>query len=304
MSNYVKSLVSVVMPTYKRSEMLTRAIESVLSQTYRNIELILVNDNEPYDDYTEQLKECVKRYTIDPRFHLIIQEKHINGAVARNVGIRSAVGEYIAFLDDDDWWEKNKIEEQVKELEKLDLSWGGVSCKFTLFDQNGNVLGKSQKYKDGYIYKDILFLLSDVATGTLLLRRELFDSTRYFDETLLRHQDLQLLVDFTFKFKLKEVDKYLHCVDVSDTRNRPDPEKLIKYKKAFFDSIQPIMETLNDKERKCIYAMHKFELGYTCIKNKEFGRGLKYCLAVFESPTSVVLAMKKTINKMAQLRQH
>lgn len=297
---YITGLISVVMPTYKRSDMLTRAITSVLNQTYHNLELLLVNDNDPNDDYSHELVKRVEKFHGDPRFHLIMQEKHVNGAVARNVGIKRAAGEYIAFLDDDDWWEANKLEEQVKELQRLDESWGGVSCKFRLFDHSGNVIGKTQKYTDGYIYKDILYLLSDVATGTLLLRHEAFDNTRYFDENLLRHQDLQLLVDFTSRYKLKEVDQYLHCVDVSDTRNRPNPNKLIKYKKAFFESIKPVMDSLTDKERKCVYAMHKFELGYVCAKNHDFSNGIKYCAAILTSPMALRKAIKKTLTKVKQ----
>lgn len=298
---YVEDLVSVIMPTYKRSEKLLRAIDSVLNQTYKNLELLLINDNEPFDEYTEQLKQKVERYSNDKRFHLIIQDKHINGAVARNIGIHRAKGQYIAFLDDDDWWELNKLEEQVKMLKSLDDSWGAVSCKFTLYDQKENIIGKTKKYRDGYIYKDILNLMSDVATGTLLLRHDYFDTTRYFDENLLRHQDLQLLVDFTSKYKLKEVDQYLHCVDVSDTQNRPDAQKLIKYKKEFFKSIKPIMDSLSENEKKCIYAMHKYELGYVCLKNGNKKQGLKYCKAVLRSPKACGLALRKTVLKIVQI---
>ena len=299
--SYIDGLVSVIMPTYKRSEKLIRAIESVLTQTYTNIELLLVNDNEPGDEYTEKLKQRVKEYENDPRFHLIIQEKHINGAVARNVGIRRARGQYIAFLDDDDWWEKDKLKQQVEVLSSLDEDWGGVSCKFTLYDQNGNVIGKTSKYKDGYIFKDILYLLSDVATGTLLLRHKALDCAGYFDEKLLRHQDLQLLVSFTSKYKLKEVDQFLHCVDVSDTQNRPDPEKLIRYKKAFFESIKPVMDSLCESERKSVYAMHKYELGYIYLKNGDKKNSIKNCLAVFSSPRTIIYAAQKTLIKIRQI---
>lgn len=288
------------MPTYKRSEKLLRAIDSVLNQTYSNLELLLVNDNEPLDAYTQQLKTRVAKYSDDKRFKLILQEKHINGAVARNIGIKQANGQYIAFLDDDDWWEKNKLEEQVKTLRSLDDTWGGVSCKFTLYDKNGNIIGKTRKYKDGYIYKDILNLMSDVATGTLLLRHDYFDTTRYFDEKLLRHQDLQLLVDFTSKYKLKEVDQYLHCVDVSDSQNRPDAQKLMQYKKAFFKSVKPVMDSLSEKDRNCVYAMHRFELGYVCLKSGNKAQGASYCKSVLKSPKACGLALKKIITKLIQ----
>ncbi len=301
MKKYVDGLVSVVMPTYKRSDKLTRAIESALNQTYNNIELLLVNDNEPEDIYTYELKKQVERYTNDKRFHLVMQERHINGAVARNVGIKQARGQYVAFLDDDDWWETKKIEQQIEILNQLDNSWGGVSCKFTLYDENGRIVGKTSKYRDGYIYKDILYLISDVATGTLLLRHELLDTTRYFDENLLRHQDLQLLVEFTSKYKLKEVDKYLHCADVSDTQNRPDPQKLVRYKRAFFKSVRPIMNTLTEKERRCVYAMHKYEIGYVYIKSGDVRNGIRYFASVFGNFKVLTLAARKTANKVVQV---
>ncbi len=293
MTEYTEGLVSVIIPTYRRSDMLDRALKSVLNQTYTNIELLLVNDNIPDDEYSKALVKRAKQYENDDRFRLVFQEKHINGAVARNVGIRQAKGEYVAFLDDDDWWEPSKLEKQVAELSTLDDSWGGVSCKFTQYDENGNVVGKSEKYPDGYIYKDILYLLSDVATGTLLLRRKAFDTTRYFDEKLLRHQDLQLLVDFTSQYKLKEVDEYLHCVDISDAQNRPNPEKLIEHKKAFFESVAPVIAEMTASERKCVRALHRFELGYVYLRNKKIGKALIYCLSIFSSPNAFVLGVKK-----------
>lgn len=302
MSDYIKGLVSVVMPTYKRSEMLIRAIESVLTQTYTNLELLLVNDNNPGDVYSLDLINKVAKYRADVRFRFIEQDKHVNGAVARNVGIRQAKGEYIAFLDDDDWWMPTKLETQVDVLNKLDDSWGGVSCKYTLYDSTGSVIGKSVKYCDGYIYKDILYLLSDVATGTLLLKRTYFDTTRYFDENLLRHQDLQLLVDFTSRYKLKEIDEFLHCVDVSDAQNRPNPEKLISYKTAFFESIGDTMDGLTSNEKKWVFAMHKFELGYVYFRNKRYIKFIVCCIPVLCHIRTIYMAIKKVNNRFKMMR--
>ena len=293
-SKYIKGLVSVVTPTYKRSEKLPRAIESILAQTYTNIELFVVNDNDPNDDFTQYVKTITENYLRDHLFHLIIQEKHINGAVARNIAIKRAKGEYIAFLDDDDWWEKNKLEEQVNVLQSLDSSWGGVSCKFRLFDENGKVVGKSSKYDGGYIYKDILSLYSDVATGTLLLRRAALDETGYFDENLLRNQDIQLLAQFTYKYKLEEVNQFLHCVDISDNQNRAvTEERLLSVRKALYKSLDPIMSQLSKSEFRCIDAMRDLELGYVLISQKQYIRGLKYISSILRSPSATILAFKK-----------
>lgn len=296
-SNYIKGLVSVVMPTYKRFDKLPRAIESVLNQTYSTLELLLVNDNDPNDKFTEYVKEISKKYLSDTRFKLILQNKHINGAVARNIAINHAKGEYIAFLDDDDWWEHNKLEEQVKTLSKLDNSWGGVSCKFKFYDINLNIIGKTRKYRDGYIYKDILFLQSDVATSTLLLRRSALDETGYFDEKLLRNQDLQLLVFFTYKYKLMEVDEYLHCVDVSDAQNRPSGEKAVSVVNNFFKSVKPILDTLTPSELRTVKAMRYLEIAYSYFNERRYKLALKYIIKVFKSPTAIKLSLNKYINR-------
>lgn len=300
MERYKKGLVSVIIPTYKRTDKLDRAIWSVLEQTYRNLELLLVNDNVPDDEYTKALLEKIKTYQTDPRFHLLLQERHINGAVARNFAIKQAKGEYIAFLDDDDWWEKNKLEEQVKELSALDDSWGGVSCKMTFYDKSMRVISKSKKYPDGNIYKDILTLQSDVATGTLLLRHTALDDAGYFDEKLLRNQDLQLLVFFTYKYKLKEVDKYLHCVDVSDNQNRAsDGYKAITIKENFYKSVKPILCTLTKPEIICVDGMRNFEIAYIFFRGHDYKNAMKYGISIFRSPKVFCLAMRKTINRLS-----
>ena len=105
--------VTCVIPSYKRCDTVTRAIDSVLAQTYKNIEVCLVDDNVPGDEYSQRLQEALKKYDGDSRVRYITQEKHINGAVARNVGIKAANGEFIGFLDDDDEWLPEKIEKQM-----------------------------------------------------------------------------------------------------------------------------------------------------------------------------------------------
>ena len=297
MEKYIEGLVSVVMPTYKRSEKLSRAIESVLGQTYYNIELLLVNDNDPLDEYTKELKKRVKKYEKDNRFKLIIQERHINGAVARNVGIKKAKGEYIAFLDDDDWWEKNKIENQVKKLQQLPNEWGGVSCRIKQYNDK-ELIAKLPLYRNGHVYKDILMLKSDFATGTILVRHTALDETGYFDETLLRHQDLQLLVNFTYEYKLYQLDEFLHCCDVSDVQNRPNVKKIIESKKAFFKSIKLIMRTLTRQEKRCIKSMHYYEVAYVALKCKQYDAFGAYLFKGAHSFSGTILFLRKIFLKM------
>lgn len=297
MSLYIEGLVSVVMPTYKRSDKLIRAIDSVLTQTYSNIELLLVNDNDPNDSFTNELKKRVEHYLSDPRFRLIIQEKHVNGAAARNVGIKQAKGEYIAFLDDDDWWKPQKIERQIEVLKKLSSEWGGVSCKIERYNNEILVL-RQPSYPSGYVYKDVLMLNSDFETGSLLLKHAALDETGYFDEKLLRHQDLQLLINFTFKYKLMMVEEYLHCRDISDAQNRPNVEKIINAKKALFESVKPVLDSLTNSERRQVFLLNKAEVGYVQLRNGAFIRGIGNLLGLLTSPKAFYYEFVKLLNKV------
>lgn len=297
MGKYIDGLVTVIMPTYKRSEKLTRAIKSVLDQSYTNLELLVINDNEPDDAYTKDLVIRLAPFENDKRFRLIMQEKHVNGAVARNVGIRLAKGEYIAFLDDDDWWDKDKIAHQVKVLSKLGAQWGGVSCRIKRYN-NQELIAKLPRYNSGYVYKDILMLKSDFATGTLLVRHESLDTTGFFDESLLRHQDLQLLVNFTYKYKLYQLDEFLHCCDVSDTQNRPNLEKLVAAKKAFFKSVQPIISTLTPKEKRCMKSMHHFELAYVALKNRNIKSFVRNLVEALKSIDGIIVFIRRSYSKL------
>lgn len=296
MTSYIKNLVSVIIPSYKRADKLKRAIESVLGQTYKKIELLVVDDNEPLDEFSKQLREIINSYD-DNRLYLVEQECHKNGAVARNAGIKKARGEYIAFLDDDDYWELNKIEKQVSVLSKLDSSWGGVSSKKKYFNME-NFVRVSLPYKGGNIYEEILLRRVEVGTSTMMLRHDALDNVGYFDENLSRHQELQLLTFFTYKYKLKLVNEFLHNADISDGQNRPDIEKLKKVKNDFYQSVNPIIKVLPKRKQQRIYTMHNFELGYVMLKNNQIKEGLQNCLGVLRSPITTYYAIERSLDRI------
>lgn len=298
--DYIRGLVSVIIPTYKRSDMLARCIDSVLNQTYRNLELILVNDNNVGDEYSLQLYRLLEGYT-DDRLIFVEQKQHINGAVARNVGIRKARGEFIAFNDDDDYWEPQKIERQVQLLSDLDESWGAVSCLMRIY--RGNKLREAAlPYRDGSILLDILTRKTSMGTGALLIRHTALDDIGYFDEKLVRHQDLQLFARLTEKYKVKLDRVYLHNRDVSDTQNRPNANQLIEVKKAFFESIGDIMDRLSESDRKKVLIMHKFETAYHVYKSGDKREGLHCALAVLQTPNTCYLAMERSLSRVIQKR--
>ncbi|MDD6275655.1 MAG: glycosyltransferase [Clostridia bacterium] len=107
-------LVSVVIPTYKRSvEFLSRAVESVLNQTYQNIEIIVVDDNPAFPEIRKNVENYIRELNSDKVIYHQ-NEKNLGGSLTRNAGVDLAHGEYIAFLDDDDEFMEDKVEKQLQ----------------------------------------------------------------------------------------------------------------------------------------------------------------------------------------------
>lgn len=291
MSDRATPLVSVVMPTYRRDDTLARAIKSVLNQTYRNIEIIIVNDNGDDGPYTPRVREIVGSFA-DAKIRLLELDVHKNGAFARNRGVEVSGGEFVAFLDDDDWWEKEKIEHQVAALSDLSDEWGVVSCRVKRY-RGEELISVLPKHPDGNVYKDIMLIVSDFATGTLMVRRSLFDEVGGFDEELIRHQDLQLLIQLTYRRKLLQLDEPLHCCDVSDGQNRLGTAALIEAKEALFNSVANVYESLTPSEKRAVACAQRAEVGRMRIKSGEKLKGIVDIMGLLESP----VALGKTIEK-------
>ena len=295
------SLVSIIIPTYKRATMLRRAIGSALDQTYSNIEVLVVSDNEPDDEFTAQARETVESFK-DLPVRLITQEKHINGAVARNVGIKASKGEFISFLDDDDYYEKDKIEKQVALLSTLDESWGGVCCRYKVY-KKGKLVEVMPLFKSGKVYKEVIMRLIKTQTNCLLLRREALFNTGLFDESLLRHQDVQLLARFTYNYKLMCQDEFLNNLDQDDNMNRAKPEKVMELKRAFFNSVKDIIADFSVLEKYRFKMLTRFDIGALYILDGQKLKGMSHCLSILLSPVATILSFNKVLSKkkMAKL---
>ena len=117
--------VSVILPVYNTGKYLRQCLESIENQTLKNFEVFCVDDGST-DDSVEIISEYVKK---DSRFHLL-KQKNAGGGAARNHGMEAAKGEYLAFLDSDDFFEPGLLEKQAKRLDetKADLSVCKVRC--------------------------------------------------------------------------------------------------------------------------------------------------------------------------------
>ena len=103
MTEVIPGTVSVIIPTYKRKSIL-RAVNSVLTQDYKNLEVIVVDDNANYPEYRKIVRDELAEHIAENKIVLIQNSKNLGGALARNEGILVSHGEYIAFFDDDDWY--------------------------------------------------------------------------------------------------------------------------------------------------------------------------------------------------------
>lgn len=274
--NEVEGLVSCVIPTYKRCDTVTKAIDSVLAQTYPNIEVLVVDDNDPNDEYSLAVQDVLKKYDGDSRVRYIQQKVHKNGAVARDEGIKAARGEYIAFLDDDDEWLNTKIEKQIS-IFKSDSEIEAVTCLWAMCE-NGKEFRKLSVYTAENIQFKILMREVAVFTSTVVLKRSAVLAFGGFDETLLRHQDLQFLADAADNSKFGVVPEHLVRLHTDSEINRPNVEKLINAKKAFFEAEKTIISKYSKSEQKRIKNAHCYEVVFSALKSKKIGIAVKYTL--------------------------
>lgn len=131
----MKELVSIITPSYNSEKFIRKTIDSVLSQTYKNWEMIIVDDVSP-DNANDIIEEYIKK---DSRIKLIRLEKNSGAAIARNKAIEESKGRYIAFLDADDCWKKDKLEKQINFMLKNDYAF--TYTAYEKVDENGNFLG-------------------------------------------------------------------------------------------------------------------------------------------------------------------
>lgn len=176
-------MVSVIIPTYNRARFLDRAIQSVLKQTYKNLELIIVDDNS--SDDTDALIASIK----DDRLCYIKHDTNKGASAARNTGIKDARGEYIAFLDSDDEWLPTKLEEQVSVMQKAPEDVGLVYCWKSHIGDDGSILEIYNTTLKGYVFDKIIERQILCSCSCLLVRRGAIDKVGMFDESLWRGND-------------------------------------------------------------------------------------------------------------------
>ncbi|MFH1230501.1 MAG: glycosyltransferase family A protein, partial [Planctomycetota bacterium] len=190
-------LISIIIPAYNRGHLLKRTIESVLTQTFHDFELIIVDDGST-DDTKEVVGNLQKR---DSRIKYIWQKNSGAPARPKNTGIKNSKGEFIAFLDDDDEWLSQKLEKQIqlfRNSQKRNL--GFIGCNAFIVNGKNN---KTQEYITPR-YKNIFrkLLESDFiwSSSSIIIKRKVFDDIGLFDERLKMADDWDMWIRIARKY--------------------------------------------------------------------------------------------------------
>lgn len=282
-------LISVIIPTYNRANFLHQAIESVLAQTYKNWELIIVDDGS-----TDNTSELVRKFT-DKRIIYLYQENR-GASAARNKGIQKAKGEYIAFLDSDDAWLSRKIEKQL-DIFKISRFNPGVVCAGVQYiDYNGTPQNQKKlpKYR-GNIFKQLLRKNIAGIGSTMLVKRECFEKCGLFDENLPSRVDLDILIRISRHFTVDYMPEVLTLERIHEERITADIEKQIEGRELLLEKIYPDL-----RKHRVLLAKYLYGTGELYLKENNQEKGREYVirsLKTFPLLRSIVQLIRLTYTK-------
>ncbi|MBZ0312024.1 glycosyltransferase family 2 protein [Clostridium butyricum] len=269
--NDVNYLVSVIIPTYKGSKNICRALRSIENQSYPNIEVIIVDDNGKKTDEQIKTETTIKAVKWNFNYKYIVHEINKNGAVARNTGIKLAKGNYICFLDDDDVYFPEKIKLSVECLEEnkdIDACFSGV-----LLRRNEKFVDYIIPRKSENIQKELMFNGSMFGTGSnIFVRASVLRAVNGFDERYIRHQDLEFLLRVFEKFKYIVIPDILIIKDNdSFVNNIPKYWKMKETKAMYYNDFKFIIDRWSNKEQNDYYMQECASLLKDCfgVENKE-----------------------------------
>lgn len=267
----MEKFISVIIPTYNRKHFLQKAIDSVLNQTYRHFELIVVDDGS--EDNTVGL---VENYNSDIVY---IRQDNKGPAAARNRGVQAARYNLLAFLDSDDYFATNKLEDQLKAMQEQPAYL--ISHTQEIWYRSGRFLNQKLKHKknSGNIFKQSLKLCA-VGMSTVMLHREIFERYGLFDE------EYPCCEDYEFWLRVAATQKFLLVDQPLTIKDGGRDDQLSSIYRIGMDKfrIKAIMKLLaagvlteEQREAAITELQHKCRIyGKGCIKHGRIDEGGYY----------------------------
>lgn len=260
--------VSVIIPSYNRAHLIGRAVQSVLNQTYKDFEIIVVDDAS-----TDNTEKVVKSFS-DERIRYAWHKENRGGAAARNTGIKIAQGDYIAFLDSDDIWLPEKLEKQIQVFKDASLKVGVVYTGFWRIEGDKKTYIPSSKItqKQGDIYQSLL-KRNFIGTPTAMVRKECLLRAGMFDEYLPRLQDWELWIRISKRYHFKCINEplvisYYQPASISNNQSALIRARELILKKHFEDL----------KKDRELLAKHYYGIGAVLCSNGELRQGRSYLI--------------------------
>ncbi len=295
--------VSVVIPTYKRSEFLRRALDSVLNQTWTNVEAVIVDDNGPDSPFRAQTQAMLDEYYGEnPRVVRVLNARNMGGALARNEGIAAATGEYITFLDDDDIFLPNKIEVQVGQMIENGWEMSFMDCDIrnqedVLVDQRRHPVA-THPTNEELLVRHLVDPLTP--TDTYMYEAKALRRIGGFDDVLTAQEYLLMLKSINSGLKIGYIPQalsvqYIHDGErMSFGKNKVSGEiHLLKVKRQYF-------HLLTKKQQKFILCRHHAVLFFACLKRREYFAALKHMVQA--GLTSPGIALSIFFDKVRMLK--
>ena len=246
----MKQLVSAIITTHNRKpEILKRAIDSICSQTYQNIEIIVVDDA-PNSSFHNEIVELIKQYNCGVKY--LINDSHPGACGSRNIGIQHASGELIALLDDDDEWVPEKISWMVDHIkENVGLVYG----KYNIVKKNG-VMVKKEIHYEGEIYEQLLLHGNFVGGCSVpLFRKDFAVNVGLFDENLQSAQDYDFWLRLAKDYEVFYVDKCVVNYYLSNDAISTSAAKKIKSSEYLLDKYYSDFERFPEAKKRVIREM-------------------------------------------------
>lgn len=277
-NNNYYPLVSVVIPTYNHGHLISEAITSVLNQSYKNFEIIII------DNYSQDNTEEVVKSFKDKKINYIKFNNKGIIAASRNIGIKNTKGELVAFLDSDDVWYKDKLKYSIKAFQKnADII---LSCHNEYCVRNNKII---KKYNYGpyteNMYYSLLFKKNCVSTSAVVAKKDVLIKTGGFleDEKFIGCEDYEYWMRLSKEGKFYFINKVLGEYRIHGTNIISNPIKLANNVFNVLELHYNKLSKNEQKKNKKKFALRKARVFASCTKSLFYNKDIKTIFWGFNS---------------------
>lgn len=214
-------LVSIILPYFKKRKFIFKTIRSVINQSHKNFELIIIYDDDNKNDLS-YLKSITKK---EKRVKIIINKKNIGAGLSRNIGIKKSKGRYIAFIDGDDLWLPKKISIQLKQMKSNNYNISHTS--YSIINNNKKIIG--QRIARTFNSVQSLIKSCDIGLSTVMIKKSILKNKDHFAQTITKE-------DFIFWIRLLSRNIKIHGINI----------KLVKWRKLDNSLSSSVIQKLKD----------------------------------------------------------